>query len=152
VILERTTILHASLADVFDFFSDARNLAHLTPPSMHFRIVSAPDRPLREGDRTRYRMRIAGIPVGWTTLITAWREHESFSDLQERGPYRYWLHTHSFRQTSPEVVEMHDRVEYELPFGPLGRLFGGWFVRRQLAAVFDYREEAIRHRFETHLS
>jgi hypothetical protein len=150
VILERTTTLRAPLADVFQFFSDAHNLARITPPSMHFRVLSAPDRPLREGDRTRYQLRVAGIPVNWTTLITERRENVVFTDEQERGPYRLWRHTHSFRELAPGLVEMYDRVEYELPLGVLGRIAAGWFVRRQLRAVFDYRAAAIRDIFETH--
>jgi ligand-binding SRPBCC domain-containing protein len=150
VILERTTILRAPLADVFRFFSDTRNLARITPPSMHFRVLSAPDRPLREGDRTRYQLRVAGVPVSWTTLITECRENEAFTDEQERGPYRLWRHTHSFRELEPGVVEMHDRVEYELPLGILGRFAAGWFVRRQLREVFDHRAAAIRDLFEIH--
>lgn len=150
MILERTTTLRAPLADVFRFFSDTRNLVRITPPSMHFRVLSAPGRPLREGDRTRYRMRVAGIPLNWTTLITEWRENASFTDEQEQGPYRLWRHTHTFRETQPGFVEMHDRVDYELPLGILGRFAAGWFVRRQLQVVFDYRAAAIRDIFETH--
>ena len=147
---ERITTFRAPLADVFRFFSDTRNLLQITPRSMHFKVLSAPDRPLREGDRTRYRLRIAGIPVSWTTIITGWRENASFTDEQERGPYRLWRHTHTFRETQPGLVEMHDRVDYELPLGSLGRFAAGWFVRRQLQAIFDYRAAAIRDLFETH--
>jgi ligand-binding SRPBCC domain-containing protein len=150
VILERTTTLRAPLADVFRFFSDTRNLLRITPSSMRFRVLSAPDRPLREGDRTRYQLRVAGFPVSWTTLVTEWRENEAFTDVQERGPYRLWRHTHTFRETQPGLVEMHDRVDYELPLGILGRFAAGWFVRRKLQAIFDYRAAAIRDIFETH--
>ncbi len=113
---------------------------------MGFRIVSAPDRALREGDRIEYRVKVLGLPLRWVTLITSWRENESFSDLQEKGPYRHWLHTHSFRQ-SGKVVEMHDRVEYELPLGWLGQLVAGWFIRMQLNGIFDYRAQAIHAAF-----
>jgi ligand-binding SRPBCC domain-containing protein len=32
-------------------------------------------------------------------------------------------------------------VEYALPFGFLGRWFGGWFVRRKLERLFRFRHE-----------
>jgi ligand-binding SRPBCC domain-containing protein len=41
------------------------------------------------------------------------------------------------------TVEMHDRVEYALPFGFLGRIVHRLLVRRQLEAIFDFRTEAI---------
>lgn len=139
---ERTTRIDARLARVFEFFSAPANLARITPPEMGFRIVRGPGRPLREGDRIEYRIRVFGVPLRWTTLITLWREGEAFADLQERGPYRYWLHTHTFRAVAGGV-EMHDLVEYELPFGLLGRLFGGRLVERQLEKIFDHRAQVI---------
>jgi hypothetical protein len=147
---ERTTRIDAPLAGVFEFFSAPANLARITPPEMGFRIVSGPDRPLREGDRIEYSIRVFGIPLRWTTLITLWRDGEAFADLQERGPYRYWLHTHTFRKVDG-AVEMHDLVEYELPFGLLGRIFGGRLVARQLEKIFEHRARVITDVF-SHLS
>jgi len=109
---------------------------------MGFQIVEAPARAVREGDRIRYRIRVMGIPLRWTTLITRWEENVVFADLQERGPYRHWLHTHTFRAVDGGV-EIGDLVEYELPLGLLGRLGGGWLVRRQLRTIFDHRAVAI---------
>lgn len=140
--LQRTTFIKAPLDKVFAFFSDPRNLARITPESMGFEIVEAPARAVREGDRIRYRIRVMGIPLRWTTLITRWEENVVFADLQERGPYRHWLHTHTFRAVDGGV-EMGDLVEYELPLGLLGRLGGEWLVRRQLRTIFDHRAAAI---------
>lgn len=140
--LERTTRIAAPLSRVFEFFSAPENLERITPPSMHFRIKEGPARPLREGDRIRYRIRVFGLPLAWTTRIVLWREGESFADLQERGPYRHWLHTHTFREVNGGV-EMTDVVEYELPFGILGRLFASRVIARQLDAIFAFRANAI---------
>ena len=142
MIFERTTTIHAPLPEVFAFFSDPKNLAKITPPRMGFQIVESPDRPLVEGDRIRYTLRVFGFPIKWTTRIIASRENGSFADLQEKGPYKLWLHTHTFRDTEHGVV-MHDHVQYELPMGFLGRLFGGWLVRRELESIFDYRSQVI---------
>ncbi|HET7435187.1 MAG TPA: SRPBCC family protein [Thermoanaerobaculia bacterium] len=143
---ERTTFIAAPLAEVFAFFATHENLARITPPAMRFRIIESPGAKLFEGARIRYSMRIAGLPVRWTTRITLWRENEAFADLQERGPYRYWLHTHTFRAV-PGGVSMHDQVDYDLPLGPLGRFVAGRFVKRQLEAIFDYRAEVIQKQF-----
>lgn len=143
---DRTTRIAAPIDEVFAFFGAPENLGKITPPQMGFRIVEGPNRRLREGDRISYSLRINGMPVTWRTLITRWEDNVAFADLQEKGPYRYWLHTHTFRDLGGEV-EMHDHVEYELPLGILGRLFGGWFVRRQLEKIFDYRAGVITDHF-----
>jgi ligand-binding SRPBCC domain-containing protein len=142
VIFERTTTIAAPLERVFDFFAEPASLARITPPSTGFRIVAGPGRRLREGDRIEYALRLFGLPFRWASRIEAWRENESFADVQERGPYKSWRHTHSFREVAGGV-EMHDVVEYELPFGWLGRAVAGRLVRRELEKIFEYRGRAV---------
>ena len=57
MLLERTTFVPAPIERVFDFFSDPRNLARLTPSSLGFTILSAPGRALQQGDEIEYRIR-----------------------------------------------------------------------------------------------
>jgi len=141
-ILERETVIAAPRRTVFEFFSDPRNLARITPRALGFEIVDAPDRRLREGDRIRYRIRLLGISLPWVSRITEWRENTGFVDEQERGPYKRWRHEHTLFASNRGVL-MRDRVEYELPFGALGRVVAGWWVRRNLERIFDFRARAI---------
>jgi ligand-binding SRPBCC domain-containing protein len=143
---ETSTWIDAPLENVFEFFSDPANLGRITPPSMRFRIVEAPSRRLQEGDQIDYSIRVLGLPMRWRTRIVMWREGEAFSDLQERGPYRLWIHTHTFHRDRDGVL-MTDVVEYELPLGWLGSLFGGHLVARQIEKIFSFRTEAIEQIF-----
>lgn len=144
--LHRTTRIAAGIEEVFGFFSDPKNLGAITPPEMGFQILASPDRALQAGDRITYRIRVNGVPLTWVTLITEWVPNRKFTDVQEKGPYAKWEHTHSFEETDGGVL-MTDIVDYELPLAPLGRIFAGWWVRRQLAGIFDYRERVITRRF-----
>ncbi len=140
-LLERRQFVPRDVPAVFGFFRNPYNLGALTPPWMHFRVVLSSDPEIREGTRIRYRLRLHGIPLGWESLISEYVENAAFADVMVTGPYRRWRHRHEF-QPVPGGTEMRDRVEYELPFGPLGRL-GHFLVRRQLAAIFDYRVVVI---------
>ena len=144
--LERTqTIPGAGPGDVFAFFSDPRNLARITPHWLSFRIHSAPS-TLGAGSRLEYRIRWMFLPIRWVTRITRWEPPFEFEDVQEKGPYACWVHTHRFRETAGGV-EMRDHVEYVLPFGPLGRLVHRLGVRRQLEGIFDFRRREIARLF-----
>ena len=140
--LDRTQTIAAPLDEVFAFFSDPGNLARITPPWLSFRIHGEAPRPLAEGSRIEYRIRWGWLRLGWVTRITRWRPPHEFEDVQERGPYRRWAHTHRFRATERGVM-IEDHVDYALPLGPLGRLVHALRVRRQLEGIFDYRREAI---------
>ncbi|MFN2240206.1 MAG: cyclase, partial [Thermoanaerobaculia bacterium] len=57
------------------------------------------------------------------------------------------IHRHTFQPMDDGKVLVTDRVDYELPLGVVGRLAGGFWVRRQLRRIFDYRTEIIRREF-----
>lgn len=140
--LERTQRIDAPLRDVFAFFSDPANLARITPSWLSFQIHGEAPRVLSEGSRIEYRIRWGIFRLGWVTRITRWRPNAEFQDVQETGPYAAWIHTHRFTPSDGGVI-MQDRVEYALPLGFIGRLVHAVRVRRQLEAIFDYRQAAI---------
>jgi ligand-binding SRPBCC domain-containing protein len=145
-VLEREVSLPAPRAKVFPFFADARNLERLTPPSLRFEIQTPGEIPMREGAIIDYRLRVSGIPVRWRTRIELWDPPFRFVDLQVKGPYALWRHTHTFEETA-QGTTMRDRVEYALPFGPLGALVQRLIVARQLDDIFSFRGRVVRELF-----
>jgi ligand-binding SRPBCC domain-containing protein len=145
-LLQRTVVLRRPLAEVFEFFCRAENLARITPPEVGFTLLTPTPIEMRAGARIDYRLRMKGVPMSWRTHITDWSPPHSFVDEQERGPYRLWRHTHSFTAI-PGGTRMDDRVEYALPLGALGDLADVVFVRRQLKRIFDYRSQQITRIF-----
>ncbi|QDU96636.1 SRPBCC family protein [Lignipirellula cremea] len=139
-LLERKQTLAAPLEKVFAFFSDASNLEAITPPSLHFQIVTPLPIVMQEGTLIDYRLRLLGVPFSWKTRIDCYEPPVKFVDRQVSGPYDVWRHTHTFAAT-PEGVEMIDRVEYRLPWSILGDLAHAVYVRRTLEQIFDYRQQ-----------
>jgi ligand-binding SRPBCC domain-containing protein len=141
-LLEREQFVPRPRPEVFAFFADAANLQRITPPSLHFRIRTPLPIAVRTGSIIDYRISLLGVPFAWRTLIEVFEPESRFVDLQLRGPYRLWRHTHEFIE-APGGTWMRDRVEYELPLGPLGELARALFVDRQLRTIFDFRHEVI---------
>jgi ligand-binding SRPBCC domain-containing protein len=141
-VLERQQILPASPEDVFPFFAEARNLERITPPWLRFSVLSAPQ-PLSEGALIEYRLKLHGIPIRWLTRIETWAPPRRFVDVQVKGPYALWHHTHEFTARDDATTLMTDTVRYALPFGPLGWLAHRAFVRRDVERIFDYRTVSL---------
>jgi ligand-binding SRPBCC domain-containing protein len=137
-ILRREHWVRRPIEDVFAFFSEARNLGAITPPWLGFRIVSPGPIVMRPGTRIPYQLRLHGLPLRWVTEIQIWEPPHEFVDVQLRGPYRSWHHTHRFEPVDGGTL-VRDTVRYALPFGPLGRLAHAWIVKSDLEAIFDYR-------------
>ena len=146
-VLQREQLVPAPLPRVFVFFSDAANLARITPPWLSFRLVSDAPRQVRAGALLDYRIRWLGLPLRWRTRITAFEEGVGFTDEQLRGPYRHWLHEHAFEARGSDATFVCDRVTYELPLGVVGELAHALVVRRQLEGIFDYRRKRIEELF-----
>ena len=58
-----------------------------------------------------------------------------------------WRHTHLFQAMPDGRTLMRDRVEYQAPFGPIGRVIEALWVSRDVNRIFDYRSQAIERRF-----
>lgn len=130
--------------EVFRFFADAHNLDRITPPFLHFRILTPGRFPMQAGALIDYRIRLRLIPMTWRTRIATWEPPARFVDEQVRGPYRLWQHTHTFTALDGGTL-MDDRVRYRVPGGPVVNALA---VRHQLHRIFRFRLEALRLVFE----
>lgn len=139
--LERIQVVPVPLEQAFAFFADANNLERITPPWLRFRIVEAPDE-LGVGARLRYRLRLFGIPIRWRTEIVAWNPPRGFVDVQRRGPFLLWEHTHRLTPTDGGT-EIYDHVRYRLFLGPLGALVRRLLVGGWVEGIFEYRAREV---------
>jgi len=139
--LERTQVVPVPIEAAFAFFAEARNLEVITPQWLRFRIVSAPE-TLERGSLLDYRLQLFGVPIRWRTEIVAWHPPHGFTDLQRRGPYSLWEHTHRLTAV-PAGTEIYDHVSYRLPLEPLASLVAPLTVRLWLDTIFDYRRERV---------
>ena len=129
--------------EVFAFFADAANLERLTPPWLHFHIVN-PEIVIRQGVLIDYRLRIHGMPLRWQSEISRWDPPRVFVDEQRKGPYRRWVHTHTFEEERGGT-RVGDSVEFEAPFEWLT----GRFVMRDVRAIFAFRQQALAKIFSS---
>ena len=141
--LHRELLAPHPLAKVFDFFSQSENLVRITPPWMHFRILTPQPVEMKQGALIECALRVRGIPLRWLTEIERWDPPFEFVDIQAKGPYRYWRHTHRFLEVEGGT-SIVDHVEYALPFGVLGRLAHRLQVGEDIARTFDYRAERVQ--------
>jgi ligand-binding SRPBCC domain-containing protein len=143
-VLERVQILPRPREEVFAFFADARNLERLTPGFLNFSILTPTPIDIGEGALIDYRIRLFGVPLNWRTRIDVYEPGVRFVDRQLSGPYRTWIHLHEFSDhDGGRATKMLDRVEYEVGFGPFGRIARELIVRRTLERIFDYRAEVM---------
>ena len=127
------------ITEVFEFFSNAHNLAVITPPNLRLEILTPAPIEMGVGTRIDYRLKLHGIPIRWQSEITEWNPPYDFADEQRRGPYRLWRHTHTFEETENGVI-VGDVVEYAVWGNGIVNKF---FVRPDIEQIFAYRSEQL---------
>jgi len=136
--------VEAPPSEAFSFFADARNLEAITPPLLRFRLLTPDPIEMGVGTFLQYALRIHGVPVRWDTLIQEWDPPHRFVDVQVRGPYRLWHHTHELEPVDGGTATvMRDTVRYAVGFGRLGEVARRLLVARDVEAIFAFRAERV---------
>jgi ligand-binding SRPBCC domain-containing protein len=140
--------LPITIGQAWEFFSTPRNLSRITPPDLDFRILT-PDigDQIYNGMLIDYRVKpLFGIAMKWTTEIVNVSPYQFFTDRQMKGPYKKWEHTHYFQELEDGIL-MTDVVNYQLPFGRIGRLFHWLWIQSKIEYIFNYRMNTLNKIF-----
>ena len=148
-IFEKTVTIDRPRQEVFEFFSKAENLEHITPAWLKFKILTPTPVEIYQGRLIDYRLRLYGLPFRWKTEITVWEPPLRFVDSQLKGPYVSWVHEHRFEEKGEQTI-MTDRVEYAVPGGPVAPLINKLFVAANVQKIFEYRKKVIQEHFLAH--
>ena len=132
--------ISAPAEEVFRWHAERGALERLSPPWEPVEIVK-PAPGIRDGDRGSLRVRFGLFRLLWTFEHRDYIEGRQFRDVQISGPFRRWEHTHLFTPDGPGACILEDRIDYELPLGAVGNFLAGWFVRRKLDKLFQYRHK-----------
>lgn len=145
--LERKTRLEGSVEQCWEFLRTPANLNIITPPDLHFKILTDLPDEMYNGLLIEYSIRIPGMgSQKWLTEIKHIHENRSFVDEQRVGPFRFWSHYHLLTENEGAVDSL-DKVTYIMPYGIIGRLIHTLFIRSTLDRIFDYREERLNRIF-----
>lgn len=147
--LNRSQQLNCTIETAWEFFSSPYNLAKITPKELGFDVLTSLDKDadIYPGMIIEYRVSpLLGIPLRWKTCITEVVPFHSFTDFQEKGPYKLWNHHHTFEPNEDGVL-MTDHLTYALPFGLLGRFVHSLVVRRKVEEIFNYRHRVLEEKF-----
>ena len=140
--------LPITLNKAWEFFSDAENLAVITPPSLAFKVLTpVKDKEIYEGMLIDYKVSpFFKLPMHWQTEIAKVDKPFSFTDRQLKGPYKLWEHTHHFFEKENGIL-MKDKVKYQLPYGVIGELAHSILVRDKIENIFAYGKQVLNQIF-----
>jgi len=141
------TVFNKPLEEVFEFFSNAENLNKVTPQGLSFKILTPSPIKMFKGTLIEYRIKLSGIPFNWKTEILTWEPPFRFVDSQIKGPYKVWIHEHTFEFIDGKTV-MTDTVEFLSPGWIFEPIINKLFVEKKVKEIFEYRTKVLNDIFK----
>jgi ligand-binding SRPBCC domain-containing protein len=138
-------IVKSPIEKVWHFYTDVRHLETITPKEMELKIVNTTSQNIIQGQeilassKIFEKMKIRRT-MTWHSKITFLKKYE-YIDEMLAGPFKKWRHLHKFHSIDGKQTEIIDEIEFELPYGILGKLFEG-YAYKQLQYIFGYRKIA----------
>lgn len=143
----KESLIAASAETVFAFHERPDAFALLLPPWQKSEILQPPA-SLAVGTRVLLRAKLGPFLQTIEAEHVAYEPGRMFADRMIRGPFKSWLHRHVVTPKDPTHCLLTDDIEYELPYGALGRIVGEPIARRELERLFAYRHEVTRKHCE----
>ena len=139
-------LIGAPPEQVFRFHADVRNLPRVTPGPMRVRPNAQPSAP---GDLQVIQFGLPPLAVRWHARIVHVDPPQAIVDVQERGPFRLWRHTHTVEATAGGA-RLEDTVEFCLIPGRAGLVLDRLMVAPLLRLLFAVRHRRTRMLLEGH--
>jgi ligand-binding SRPBCC domain-containing protein len=147
----KTSPIAARARDVFQWHLTPDALKKLIPSWEPVVVEKAPD-SLADGQIAVLLLSAGPLKLRWVAIHRDFQDRGddggAFTDQQVTGPFASWVHRHLVTATGPATCILEDRIEYRLKMGRVGQLLAGWYVRRKLRRMFDYRHEVTRRELE----
>lgn len=141
--------MNNNINKVWEFYTDINHLKIITPKEINLQVINATDQKFSQGTEIWIEGKILiSKRSAWHSAITFLKPYE-YVDEMLGGPFKKWSHLHKFRDLDHgQKTEVVDQVDFELPYGILGKLFEG-YAYNQLRKIFDHRKIATIKNLET---
>lgn len=145
VTFETTTSIAAPPAVVFDLSLNIDTHVGSQAAANERAIGGVTTGQIGLGETVTWRATHFHIPFTMTSRVTELERPRRFVDEQTRGPFRRFHHEHEF-QPSETGTTMIDRISFDAPLGPLGRLVEqvalGSYLRRLIVERGEFLKAA----------
>jgi len=142
VSFECRTMVGAPVEAVFDLSLDVDAHLRSMRRSGERAVAGVTSGPMNLGDQVTWKARHFAIPFTMTSKIVELERPTRFVDRQVRGPFRRFRHEHRFEPAGTGCV-MIDRVEFEAPLGPVGRVVERVVLRSYMQKLIAQRNRDL---------
>ncbi len=143
----KKTLINCTQEELFEFHMDSNNITKITPPNIKVELLTR-ELDTYEGKIVKIKTTKFFLPTYWEVQIEKLHAPDTLIDIALKSPFKFWRHQHLFIQTE-NGCELKDIIEYELPFGFIGKLFDH-YIEKDIKDMFEYRHTQTKLLLEKH--
>ncbi len=138
-----TTVINAPIQRVFDL-SRSINLHKISVAHTQEKVIAGVMTGLiKENETVTWQAKHLFKLRQFTSKITAMKIPESFTDEMIKGDFKSFLHQHHFKTIDNGTI-MIDIVEFESPYGILGKLFNTLYLEKYIKKLLLQRNAVVK--------
>ncbi len=143
-----TTFIIAPVERVFDL-SRSVNLHKIsTAHTGETAIAGVLTGLINENETVTWQAKHVGKQRRFTSKIIEMLRPNSFLDEMIKGDFKSFRHQHHFKKTNNGTI-MIDLLEFETPYGVLGKLINRFFLKNYIEKLLVKRNQIIKEYAET---
>lgn len=129
------TIIAADIKTVFDLARDIDLHQKSTFKTGEKAIVGRVSGLIEEGETVTWRAKHLVVYQTHTSKIVSMEKPYQFTDIMLKGTFKSFKHQHIFNQEGKSII-MTDILEFESPFGIIGKLFNHFFLKNYMKIFY----------------
>ena len=139
----RSSHLSVSSEEAFQWHKRVGAFERMLPPWITSQIISK-EGNIFNGDTLTIKSNLGIIPFIYKAQHQNYIENKQFEDIQVKGPFAFFKHTHKFESIDEKKSKIIDQIEYSLPIDMFTRFLGNSFVDEKLNKMFTYRHRTLK--------
>jgi len=132
--------INAPVDEVFKWHARPGVIERLSPPWDPLEVVSKSD-GIKIGANVVMKIKTGLLPfkIKWIAEHVDYQKNNMFKDIQKKGPFSSWTHTHNFYVEGKGSCLLEDEIQYAIPLSPITSSLGSFLINKKLERIFHYR-------------
>ncbi|WP_163340475.1 TIGR01777 family oxidoreductase [Desulfopila sp. IMCC35008] len=136
-----SSVYPCSARELYDYHARPGALERLLPPWERNTLIRRVG-SIKPGGKVLLKIHIGPIPLLWEAHHIEDVPGVRFKDIQHRGPFSQFSHTHSFSNTEAGC-KLDDHINFSLPGQALLPPIVATQIRKKLQRSFEYRQHVL---------
>lgn len=137
------TIIKADIETVFDLARDIGLHQKSASQTNETAVAGKTSGLIEEGESVTWRAKHLGFYQTHTSKIIEMQKPHQFTDIMLEGAFKSFKHQHIFKTNANKTI-MIDILEFESPFGVIGKIFNFIFLKNYLKNFLLKRSQLIK--------